>query len=538
MACFVIFRAKNICTLEVPMAKDDDFTCRPLDENDLCVEKSIALPVVLVLLLVSLPAIFFSTEMEAFLKGIVNPLNKALGSSFLWLVTIFVFMLIYFAISKHGDIKFGDPDEKPEFPLGSWAAMIFTSGVAGACMFWAIVEPSWYLVTPPMNAAPESVEAYNLSLSFLLLNWGPTAWSSYFICALPICYMFHIRRQPLLRVSAASEIVIGERKDKFLGRFLDCCFILGLMFCTTMTMCLSLPTVEATICKVTGFEPSLALQGKILLTTIAISAVSVYFGLKKGIKTVSDLNVLLAFALLIYVFLCGPTATLVDTFTNAVGRTANNFLTYILWTDPFTDQTVPQDWTMFYAMNWLGYGPFMGLFIARISRGRTVREIVGCGLFFAVLGGYCMHGVLGSYTLYLSHNNIIDVTGILVKQGGAALMAEVFDTLPFSTVVFIVYAMVSTIFLATSINSSCYIMAATATKRIGVNDDPNKYNLVMWALLQGLLAFGALTMGGLEVAKMLGKLAGIFICIPVILLAYAWIKMLKGDRLDEVTDCR
>lgn len=213
------------------MAKDDDFTCRPLDENDLCVEKSIALPVVLVLLLVSLPAIFFSAEMEAFLKGIVNPLNKALGSSFLWLVTIFVFMLIYFAISKYGDIKFGDPDEKPEFPLGSWAAMIFTSGVAGACMFWAIVEPSWYLVTPPMNAAPESVEAYNLSLSFLLLNWGPTAWSSYFICALPICYMFHIRRQPLLRVSAASEIVIGERKDKFLGRFLDCCFILGLMFC-------------------------------------------------------------------------------------------------------------------------------------------------------------------------------------------------------------------------------------------------------------------------------------------------------------------
>ena len=538
MACFVIFRAKNICTLEVPMAKDDDFTCRPLVENDLCVEKSIALPVVLVLLLVSLPAIFFSAEMEAFLKGIVNPLNKALGSSFLWLVTIFVFMLIYFAISKYGDIKFGDPDEKPEFPLGSWAAMIFTSGVAGACMFWAIVEPSWYLVTPPMNAAPESVEAYNLSLSFLLLNWGPTAWSSYFICALPICYMFHIRRQPLLRVSAASEIVIGERKDKFLGRFLDCCFILGLMFCTTMTMCLSLPTVEATICKVTGFEPSLALQGKILLTTIAISAVSVYFGLKKGIKTVSDLNVLLAFALLIYVFLCGPTATLFDTFTNAVGRTANNFLTYILWTDPFTDQTVPQDWTMFYAMNWLGYGPFMGLFIARISRGRTVREIVGCGLFFAVLGGYCMHGVLGSYTLYLSHNNIIDVTGILVKQGGAALMAEVFDTLPFSTVVFIVYAMVSTIFLATSINSSCYIMAATATQRIGVNDDPNKYNLVMWALLQGLLAFGALTMGGLEVAKMLGKLAGIFICIPVILLAYAWIKMLKGDKLDEVTDCR
>ena len=121
------------------MSKEDDFTCK---ENDLGVEKSIALPVIIVLLLVSLPAIFYSAEMEAVLKAIVNPLNKALGSSFLWLVTIFVFLLVYYAISKYGDIKFGDPDEKPEFPLGSWAAMIFTSGVAGACMFWAIVEPS------------------------------------------------------------------------------------------------------------------------------------------------------------------------------------------------------------------------------------------------------------------------------------------------------------------------------------------------------------------------------------------------------------
>lgn len=517
---------------------DDDMTCQTCEENDLCLDKSITLPVVLVLLLISLPAIFYSAETETILKHIVTPLNRALGSSFLWLVTIFVFMLIYFAVSKYGDIKFGDPDEKPEFSLGSWAAMIFTSGVAGACMFWAIVEPSWYLVTPPMNVEPKSVEAYEWSLSFLLLNWGPTAWSSYFICALPICYMFHIRKQPLLRVSSASEIVIGKQKDGILGRFLDCCFILGLMFCTAMTMCLSLPTVEATLCKITGWQPSIELQGKILIVTIAISAISVYFGLKKGIKRVSDFNVIIAFALLIYVFLCGPSTIIFDTFTNAVGRTANNFLTCILWTDPFTDNTVPQDWTMFYAMNWLGYGPFMGLFIARISRGRIVREIIGCGLFFAVLGGYCMHGVLGSYTLYLSRHEIIDVTGILVNQGGAALMAEVFDTLPFSIVVFCVYALVSTIFLATSINSSCYVMAATVTKRIGVNDDPHKLNLVMWAILQGLLALGSLTIGGIGTAKMLGNLAGIFICIPVILLAYSWIKMLKKDNLENITDCR
>lgn len=517
-------------------AKNEDENVCEDCSTDLCVEKGIVIPTVLLLLAISLPAIFYPEQTAVFLKALFVPLNRTLGSSFLWLVTLLTFFLIYLAISKYGDIKFGTKDEKPEFSIGSWSAMLFTSGVAGAVMFWAIVEPAWYILTPPMHIAPGSPEAYDWSLSLLLLNWGPTAWCSYFVCALPIAYMFHIRREPLLRISAASEIVIGNRKNKFLGRCIDCLFILGLMFCTAMTMCLSLPSVEAAICKVFGLTPSLELQGQILLSTILIAAVSVYLGLKRGIQMLSNFNIIIAFAMIGYVFLTGPSVAIFDIFTNAVGRTVNNFLTVILWTDPFSPGTVPQDWTMFYAMNWLGYGPFMGLFIARISRGRTVREIITYGLSSAILGGYIIHGVLGSYTLYLSYHNIIDVTGILTTQGGAVLMAEVFGSLPFGSVVLLVYCLVSTIFLATSINSSCYVMAASVTKCMDVNGDPHRYNLVMWAVIQGLLAMGSLTLGGIETAKMLGNFAGIFMCIPIILLAAAWIKILKHDKVDLLTN--
>lgn len=508
--------------------ENEEFECDYV-ESDLRLEKGIAIPAILLLLAVSLPAMFFPDETQKVLKFIFIPLNRIFGSSFLWLVTILVGFLIYFALSRYGDIKFGAPDEKPEFSLGSWSAMIFCSGVAGACMFWAIVEPAWYLLTPPLHAEPMSPEAYEWSLSLLLLNWGPTAWSSYFVCALPIAYMIHIRCKPLLRVSAASEIIIGKHKDGFLGRFIDCCFILGLMFCTAFTMCISLPTVEAALCKVFDLTPSLALQGKILLISGGIAAVSVYLGLKRGIQRLSDLNVIIAAILLIFVFLMGPSALLFDSFTAAVGRTANNFLTLILWTDPYTSGTVPQDWTMLYAMNWLGYGPFMGLFIARISRGRTIREIIGYGLLCTVAGGYLIHGIVGSYTLYLSQAGLLDVTGILQSQGGAALMAEVLGSLPLGSLVLLLYCAFSTIFLATSVDSSCYVMAASTTRKLNAADDPHRFNRLLWAVLQSMLAMGSLTIGGLDTAKMLGNFAGLFMCIPVVLLAYAWLKIIKTD---------
>ena len=155
---------------------------------------------------------------------------------------------------------------------------------------------------------------------------------------------------------------------------MDVFFILGLLFCTAVTMCISLPTVEAALVEVFGIKPAFSVQLCILLISAGIAGTSVYLGLDRGIKWLSNANVVIALSMVAYGALCGPTATLFSTFTNALGKMLGNYMNMTFWTDPFGGDSFPKDWTIFYALFWLNYGCFMGLFVARISRGRTVRE--------------------------------------------------------------------------------------------------------------------------------------------------------------------
>lgn len=502
-------------------------------DMDLRPEWKIFVPAILVVLLVSLPSILYPKASEQMVAAIYNPFAANFGTLYLWITVGLVMLCAYFAISKYGDIKFGEPDEAPEFSLGSWLAMIFSSGVAGAVMFWAIAEPIYDLISPPQHAAPMSVEAYEWSLAYLLLHWGPNAWCTYFITALPIAYIFHIKRKPFLRISSAAEMIIGKQKDGLLGRCVDVFFILGLMFCTAVTMCISLPTVEAALAQVFGIQPSFGLEIGILVVSALIAGYTVWMGLDKGIKWLSNINIVLALCMVAYAAVCGPSSTLFKIFTNALGKMIGNYWNMTFWTDPFGGSPFPQSWTIFYALFWAGYGPFMGLFIARISRGRTVREIIGWGMLGTVAGGFLIHGVLGSYSLWAQHTGLLDTAAILQAKGGPAAMIAVLNTLPFSKVLLLVYCFVSTIFLATSVNSGCYIVASVATRRMPTGCDPERTHRTFWALAQSLLALGLLALGGLEMAKMFGNFSGALMALPVLLLAACWFKILHqdGDRL-------
>ena len=497
--------------------------------NDLRPEKSIFWPAVLCILLISLPMLLYPKASEEIIGAIYQPFAAKFGALYLWITVGLIGLCIYFACSRYGDIKFGEPDEKPQYSLHSWVAMIFCSGVAGAVMFWSIIEPLWDILIPAQYAEPMSTQSFDWALAYLLLHWGPNAWCTYFITALPIAYMFHIRRKPVLRISAASEIVLGRQTNGPLGRITDIFFIVGLLFCTAVTMCISLPTVEAALDAVFGLKPSFGLQFSILFVSACIAGCSVWMGLDKGIKRLSDLNVIIALSMVAYGAICGPTAALFDIFTNAFGKMLGNFWNMTFWTSPFNESTFPKDWTIFYALFWAGYGPFMGLFIARISRGRTVREVIGWGMAGTCAGGFLIHGVFGSYTLYAQYHGIIDAVSILKESGAPAAMMAVLDTLPFGKVVMLVYCAFSTIFLATSVDSGCYVVSSVATTRMGVDDDPARWHRSFWALVQALLALGLLSIGGLGVAKIFGNFSGALMALPVLLLTICWLKIIKRD---------
>ena len=418
-------------------------------------------PAALVLILIVVSSIIYPKESESFLLSLYNPFVTHTGMVYLWATFGMILLSVYFSCSRYGNIRFGEPGEKPEFSDITWLAMMFSTGVAGAVLFWSIVEPLSNLSAPPQYADPLSIEAYEWSLAYVLLHWGPVTWPWYAVTALPICYMLYRLKKPVLRISAVAEPVLGAKTvNGWIGRAIEIFFIVGLIFSNTAVMGISIPIVAQAMSVFTGYEPNFTMQLCILGVSTVLFTASVTSGLKRGILFLSHANVIIAVVMILYVFCVGPTTTLLNSFTSAFGKMFGNMFEMLFWTSPWKEDSFPKDWTIFYALWMASYGPFMGLFIARISRGRTVRQVLLMSIFGGIAGYYFIHGVFGSYTLYVQNSGIIDAVAILKESGGPAALIAVLQTIPGGSVILLGgYVVFSTIFLATSVDCSAYIMA-------------------------------------------------------------------------------
>ncbi|MDL2267387.1 BCCT family transporter [Desulfovibrio sp. OttesenSCG-928-G15] len=503
-------------------------------QPDLRQDPYIIIPCTLILLLIVAVAIMNPEGAEAILKGIYGPFATHTGALYLWVTFGMIALSAYFVCSRYGDICFGEPDEKPEFTNGAWLALMFCSGVAGAVMFWSIVEPLWNIAAPPQYAEPLSRQAFDWSLSYVLLHWGPVTWPWYVIVALPICYMYHRLRKPVLRISGVAEPVIGKKATAgWAGRALEIFFIIGLLFSNTAVMGVSLPIVAEAFAALTGLENNFGLQLAILGVSAAIFTTSVSLGLKAGIKTLSYINAVIAVSMVTYAFLVGPSTQILNNFTNSMGMMVGNFFEMLFWTSPWQAESFPQDWTVFYALWMASYAPFMGLFIARISRGRTVRQVILMGIFGGIAGSYLIHGVFGTYTLNAQHTGLVDAVAILKASGGSAALIAVLQTLPLPQIILVGYCMFSTIFLATSVDSSAYIVACASTRKLTVGAEPSLFSRFFWAILQTALALAIICIGGLGVVKIFANFAGALMLAPIVIAIIAWFKFIKHHDIVE-----
>ncbi|NJB66488.1 BCCT family betaine/carnitine transporter [Desulfobaculum xiamenense] len=506
-------------------------TRTPNGMADLRPDMRILVPAAIVLLVIIGSSVLFPERSQAILSSMYGAFVNATGTWYLWVTFAMICLSAFFAMSKYGDIKFGAPDEKPEFNTYSWLAMMFCSGVAGAVMFWSIVEPLWDLISLPQYAEPMSREAFEWSLAYVMLHWGPVTWPWYVIVALPICYMFHTQKKPVLRISSAAEPFLGKsRVDGWLGKFIEVFFIIGLMFSNAAVMGVSLPIVNHALASTFGFEPSFGMELVILGVSAVIFTTSVCAGLKKGIKILSDVNVLIALSMVAFTFIVGPTTFIVDNFTNAFGKMTGNFFEMLFWTAPFEANSFPKDWTVFYALWMASYGPFMGLFIARISRGRTVREVIMMGIFGGIAGSFLIHGVFGGFTLHQQWTGAVDAVGVLKASGGPAALVAVLNSLPGSVIVLIGYCVFSTIFLATSVDSCAYVISCAATTKLVPGTEPTRGHRFFWAAMQAGLALAAITLGGLGPVKIFANFAGALMLIPITFVVISWFKMIKGYK--------
>ncbi|GIU20336.1 MULTISPECIES: BCCT family transporter [unclassified Shewanella] len=489
---------------------------------------------IMLLCAVVIPLLIFPEEGAEWIAVAKTFMTDKLGFAYLGLGLAAFFFMIYIVFSDIGQIKLGDPDEKPEFALASWAAMLFCGGIGASILYWGTIEWAYYYQNPPFQLEAGSEEAVRWAATYGLFHWGPIAWCIYMIPAIPIAYFFYVRKQPVLKVSAALMPVIGEANSfGKLGKVIDVLFIFGLLGGAATTLGLAAPLINEGISYLFGIPASTGSQIAVLMVCTAIFAYSSYMGMDKGIKILSNINFWGALGLLLFVLVCGPTIFMLETGLDSIGRMLSNFFVMATWAEPFggmgtfEDTHFPQDWTIFYWAWWLVFAPSMGLFVARISRGRTIKQMVSGAVFFGSLGCSMYFIILGNYGLSLQLSGELDVVSILNAEGATRAIFAILETLPFSTLVIAVFTLLCVIFTATTFDSISYILASVV--QTNVTEDPMRWNRLFWAFTLSFMPSALMFMGGLATLQTAAIVGGLPLLIIAVMLMISGVKAATLD---------
>ncbi|MYL63210.1 BCCT family transporter [Bacillus hwajinpoensis] len=485
------------------------------------------------LLLVTVPLVLFPEKG----KEIVNKANEFVTTQFgvLYLLVglgIF-FFLIYVAFSDNGRVRLGEEDERPEFNNFSWAGMLFCAGIGSSILYWGTIEWAYYYQGPPFGLEPGTEEAILWASTYGIFHWGPIAWAIYTLPALPMAYFYYVRKKPVLKISEATRPLIGKLVDGPLGTIIDVLFMFGLLGGAGTTLALGTPMIAEGIDALTGIGVTMVLKTLILVLVTAIFAISAYSGLKKGIKILSDINLVLSIFLLLFVLIFGPTRFLVETATNSVGLLLDNFFHMSTWTEPFNalgpyDKTgFPESWTVFYWAWWIVYAPFVGLFVAKISRGRSIKQMILGTISYGTFGSLLFFGILGNYGLHMQLTGEFDVIEVLNDEGAPRAIIETIGQLPFSWFMIFIFVVLAIIFLATTFDSSSYILASVVQKE--VKDEPLRWNRLFWAFALCLMPLVLMFVGGLGTLQTASIVGGFPLLFIMIMLGWSFMRASTAD---------
>jgi BCCT family betaine/carnitine transporter len=437
--------------------------------------------------------------------------------------------LAWLVFGRFGNIRLGG--EKPDYSNFSWAGMLFCAGTGASLLVWSGVEWAFYYDNPPFGAVPRSTEAVEWAAAYGPFHWGVTAWSFYALPTIAIAYSFYVKNIPHLRASTALHAILGRSgENSMLGRLVDLAVMIALLGGAGTSLGVIAPTIAASLAQLVGIETSFTLELGVMVVCIGLFAISVYMGIDKGIKRLSDLNVYLALGFLAFVLIAGPTMFILKTSVNTIGFMADNFIRMMTWTDPVDDVGFVESWTIFYWAWWIAFAPPIGIFVTRISRGRTIRQVVLSMLLFGTLGCWVFYFILGNYSLSLQLENVTSVTDSLADNGMYITVANVISTLPLGALALAWFALVSVISVATTYDSASYTLASTATWELKEGNDPARWHRLFWAAILGMLPIFMMYVGGLDVIRSGVLIASLPLLFVGVAMAISLHKSLKADE--------
>jgi choline/glycine/proline betaine transport protein len=438
-------------------------------------------------------------------------------------VGFFLFFVLWLMISRYGDVRLGPDDSRPEYRFGTWLAMLFSAGMGIGLLYFSVAEPITHFSAPPVGE-PGSVDAARRAMNLTFFHWGLHAWAIYIVVGLSLAYFTYRHNLPLT-IRSAFYPLFGERIYGPIGNVVDTFAVVGTMFGISTSLGLGAMQVNTGLAHL-GWLPVSATNQLILISVITlIATTSVMSGLDRGIKLLSEMNMILGLLLVLFVFLVGPTIFLLSSLVQSIGFYLQNLVGTTFRTDAFIGTAWQANWTMFYWGWWIAWSPFVGMFIARISRGRTIREFIAGAMLVPTFLTFVWLVVFGNTALHLE---LFGVGGIVeaVKANTSVALFVFLEKLPWATISSVLaIVVIATYFVTSSDSGSMVIDILTADGEL----DAPVVQRVFWALTQGAVAAALLLSGGLSALQTAAIITALPFCGVMLLMCYSLLLGLREE---------
>nr|WP_268817166.1 BCCT family transporter [Pediococcus pentosaceus] len=472
-------------------------------------------------------------------QQLMNALLSFVTSKYEWLyISIYVINFMFFIVlifSKYGKIRFGKADPAKDYSGFQWGSMVFATAIDASILMLSATDPLQYLQHPAFGAKPLSTQAFAYANVVGEFNWGPMAWMMFATATIAIAYTMYVKKIPVMRLSTVIPLLKGDQLyKKVLRQLIDFLVVFGIMGGIGSSIGMEIPVIARVLSIIVGIKDTIYLKLFLFFILLILFTLTVYAGLNKGIKKLSAWHIYLAIIFLAIVLVAGPTKFLVGSEGQTLKLMAQHFTALSFNKANAGTNGFAQHQTLFYWGWWLAYMPVMGLFIARISHGKTIRQVVLGMMTYGVGGCISFYAVLGGYALWLQQSGTLNIVHILNTQGQAAVQAALITTLPMNKLMLILFCVSCFIFLATTISSSAFIVSSFTSLDLSHGRQPSRWNRMAWVIVFIIFSLGIVIVGGFEVVQAICTVAGfplIFVCI---LLLYSIYQDVTGREFDRV----
>lgn len=499
------------------------------------VEKKLFIPSLLILLVV---IVAIATNLNM-LQSSIGTIYDCCISTFGWLfifadVCCLIFSL-WLMFGRYKDVRLGGPNCKPTFRTISWAGMMFTTSCGAWLVVYGFLEPIYCVSQDAIVTGENVARSYEFGQMYAHFHWGPNAWAIYVPISIAIGYALYNRKSHKATVSAGIRSVTPKKWGKVLGIVVDVIAICGAVVAPVISIGTGMPLITALVQNIFGIPDDYCttIQVVILAIWVAIFGTSVYLGLNKGIKRLSNINVTVAF---IFMGIFGLIVGLIQVFSseiNTIGLFIQNFIRLNTYTDPYGNGGFVRGWTFGYWACYFVYMPLMGVFNAKISKGRTLRQIAFGQLVLCTFGCWVAMSTFGNFAIKQQITGTVDVSGLLANGDEAGAIIALLNSLPGAKVFMIVLLLLAFIFLATTMDSSAFSAAEMTTIQIGVDNLAPRWLRIIWAVIAAIIAFIVVQVGGAKAVRSVCYITGLPLAIISFLIIASVYKMLKDDYKRE-----